>query len=107
MALISCSDCGHQVSDRAKTCPKCSGPIAGMREPAAESAQLRTTQETSKKLKLHTLFSVSLILGAVFWLSVSPGARESGIPDPAPAWMFIVGMIWYLVNRLRIWWHHK
>ena len=28
MALINCSECGHQVSDKAKTCPNCGCPIA-------------------------------------------------------------------------------
>lgn len=27
MALINCSECGHQVSDKAKTCPNCGCPI--------------------------------------------------------------------------------
>ena len=29
MALINCPDCGHQVSDQAKTCPHCGIEIAG------------------------------------------------------------------------------
>ncbi|MCA9604432.1 MAG: hypothetical protein KC619_02485 [Myxococcales bacterium] len=28
MALIECPDCGRKVSDRAKTCPDCSCPVA-------------------------------------------------------------------------------
>jgi hypothetical protein len=28
MALINCSECGHQVSDKAAACPKCGNPIA-------------------------------------------------------------------------------
>ncbi|MSU49022.1 MAG: zinc-ribbon domain-containing protein [Opitutus sp.] len=27
MSLITCPDCGHQVSSRAATCPKCGGPV--------------------------------------------------------------------------------
>ena len=27
MALIKCSECGNEVSDRAKSCPKCGCPI--------------------------------------------------------------------------------
>ena len=29
MALIQCSECGHQVSDKAVSCPMCGAPIAG------------------------------------------------------------------------------
>lgn len=28
MPLITCPDCGNEVSDRAPTCPHCGGPIA-------------------------------------------------------------------------------
>lgn len=27
MSLITCPDCGHQVSSRAAACPKCGGPV--------------------------------------------------------------------------------
>lgn len=29
MALISCSECGKDVSDKAASCPNCSAPISG------------------------------------------------------------------------------
>lgn len=29
MAIIKCPECGHQVSDMAKTCPSCGIEIAG------------------------------------------------------------------------------
>lgn len=28
MALIACTECGHQVSDRAAACPHCGAPVA-------------------------------------------------------------------------------
>lgn len=28
MALIKCSQCGHEVSDKAKVCPKCGNKMA-------------------------------------------------------------------------------
>ena len=28
MALVTCKECGHQVSDRAAACPSCGAPIA-------------------------------------------------------------------------------
>lgn len=29
MALMSCPECGHRVSDRAPACPSCGYPVAG------------------------------------------------------------------------------
>ena len=34
MALINCSECGAEVSDRAVACPKCGGPISVETTPA-------------------------------------------------------------------------
>jgi hypothetical protein len=30
MALIRCTECGNEVSDRARTCPKCGAPIGNV-----------------------------------------------------------------------------
>lgn len=29
MALITCNECGRQISDRASSCPGCGAPVAG------------------------------------------------------------------------------
>jgi hypothetical protein len=34
MALISCPECSHRVSDQARACPACGFPLAGRAEPA-------------------------------------------------------------------------
>lgn len=45
MALINCSECGHQVSDKAKTCPSCGCPIeAQLPPPIPEPEQPQQTQ---------------------------------------------------------------
>ena len=32
MALIKCSECGKQISDKAKTCPNCGNQISQLKE---------------------------------------------------------------------------
>lgn len=50
MAMISCPECGKQISDRASSCPNCGCPIG---EPAAGAApQTNTAEEVSKLLVL-------------------------------------------------------
>ena len=106
MALIKCSECGHEVSDKAASCPKCGAPIAGASETLAAGVQIKTIQETSKKFKLQTILSVSLIIISFFWLMAELSGHEdehSGMP----MLLILIGLFWYTINRFRIWWHHK
>lgn len=109
MALINCPDCNNQVSTSAVACPQCGAPIAEARQAQAAGSQLTTTQETSKKLKLHTLISVGLIVVGlmVLALSASNARINGGEPSQFPALMIVVGLVWYIATRFRIWWHHK
>src|ERR1035437_5087346 len=41
MPLVTCPDCGNQVSDRAPACPKCGGPIARQGQPGTMGTPLQ------------------------------------------------------------------
>ncbi len=44
MALVKCEDCGHDVSDRAQSCPKCGAPMPKiLKEDETECPFCRTT----------------------------------------------------------------
>ncbi len=106
MALINCTECNHEVSNKAEACPKCGAPIASARETVAAGTQIKTVQETSKKFKLQSLISVLLIIIGVVWvIAVSNGPQSE--PSALPGLIIFIGLIWYIVNRFRIWWHHK
>jgi len=106
MALIKCRECNHEVSDKAEACPNCGAPVAAARETVAAGTQIRTIQETSKKFKLQTLISVSIIIIGVVWLMAVKDDPQSE-PSVMPGLLIVVGSVWYIVNRFRIWWHHK
>ena len=38
MALIKCSECGREISDKAEACPGCGAPIAATTKPQAPDA---------------------------------------------------------------------
>jgi len=50
MALIECSECGREISDKAETCPGCGVPVAVEQE-ASEQAQVPTTVSYDKSKK--------------------------------------------------------
>ena len=108
MTLINCPECNKQVSDSAPSCPNCGVPIASAREIRSVGASLTTIQATSKKLKLHILLSVILLIVGIIWLMVVSYGIEQGVESGIiPALMIFVGLVWFIVTRFRIWWHHK
>lgn len=113
MALINCPDCNHQVSDAAPACPSCGRPIAGAAEAQAAGAPLQTVQETSKRLKAHTLLGWLLILagGLMAWgatkaMETAEGGNL-GVVVALGLYAMLGGLVWLIVTRIRIWWHHK
>lgn len=108
MALINCPECSKEVSDKAPSCPNCGNPISTANDTQAIGTSLTTIQETSKRLKMHTIGSVLLVIVGVVWGIGEFGAVESGSePSGISILIFLAGMIWYAVTRFRIWWHHK
>ena len=106
MPLINCPDCDKQVSSSAPACPGCGSPIGDKKESAGSGVQrLATVQETSKKLKLQSLIAVTLLIVGFAWFFVASQADAE--PPGAAMAMVVIGFIWYIVNRFRIWWHHK
>ena len=104
MALIKCEECGKEVSNKAASCPNCGAPISTLKETKATGVQLITIQETSKIFKLHAVISVFLIIIGIIWLIVGINSAD---PSGMSVLFIFVGLVWFTVNRIRIWWHHK
>lgn len=105
VAIIQCSDCGNEVSDAAPSCPKCGRPISTAADVKATGGALTTTQETAKTFKAQSIAAVALIIIGAIWLFTASAAQPAGNAT-VPSWMLAAGLIWYVVNRFRSWWHH-
>lgn len=108
MALIACPECKQQVSNTAVGCPHCGAPIAGADDGEAAGAVLTTTQETSKRLKVQIIFASLVFWPSLFWAIVQLGAAQEGQGSAStPLFLLLASFSWYMVTKLRIWWHHK
>jgi multisubunit Na+/H+ antiporter MnhE subunit len=93
MALIKCPECGHQVSDKATSCPSCANPI-----------KATTIQATGKKWKgLQVLAGIVFAIGVVWLIASFSVAKE---PSPAAAFTAFISFFVYLFARILAWWHH-
>ena len=75
MALIKCSECGHEVSDKASVCPNCGAPV-GLAQPSNQQlnntySNIDTEGSSSKKwlYLVVGILAVSL-LGLAAWLFI-------------------------------------
>lgn len=80
MALISCSECGNQVSDKATACPKCGNPISA---PAAEvPAAVPTSPPAKDGMGIFAKLGIGVGIAFVafilfgFLAEAQPGAKE-------------------------------
>lgn len=98
MALIKCSECEKEVSSKAAACPGCGAPFES-EAIGSGVKRLTTTQRTSKSIKLQGLLSGIMIIVGVCLMVVDP-ANDIAYP------IFLIGFIWFIVNRIKKWWHH-
>ena len=111
MALINCPDCNTEVSDKAESCPKCHAPIAGKEHAAAAGVQVRTIEATAKKFKMHFLLSLACVIIGLTMVSsnvgeLTPTGEVTGVAS-AGSFLFVGGLVWMVINKIRKWWHHS
>lgn len=107
MVLITCPECSREVSDRATSCPQCGCPITSSSDFNASGTALTTIQETSKRLKIHMIFSSIILFIGMTWVVLGIVVSPNSEPSRVSSLVAFAGLIWYLVTRFRIWWHHK
>ena len=111
MALVSCPECGTEVSSLAAACPKCAAPIASLTTAKATGSPVITTELTSKRLKVQQAIGAGmLILGMVLLIWDRPAVAGAGIGmgfiAALGAAMVVFGLGMFIVAKIRAWWHH-
>ena len=93
MAMISCSECGKSISDKASACPSCGAPIvpasapAPRRDPAAERAAAQRLAEEDAALKSQRRKSIALgvfFVLAFGFIAIMVGSNAEGLKAARP-----------------------
>lgn len=112
MALINCKECQHQVSSKASSCPQCGAPIMEKEEVEGAGTRLFTTQETSKDLKVLVVWAYCIMLLGMLMTAVTPlwltaHDHRWQLSDLSYGLcVILLGVVWQVINKIRIWWHH-
>lgn len=101
MALITCPECGKEISEMADKCIHCGYPVNVKKE-----INVQTIEQTGKKYKKQKLYSVLIfIFGiAVMFLTIP---LDSRIFIPTGIIISVISIIWFIIIEIKIWWHHK
>jgi hypothetical protein len=90
MALIKCSECGKQVSEKASACPKCGAPIA-----IAATNGSSSTNTTRAGAKLEGMGFVIVVVGMLVGMVDNPFISHVG------GVAFVVGFVVFIVGRFK------
>jgi hypothetical protein len=96
MALIKCTECQTEISDKAKTCLKCGCPISNSMKDDSTVLQ----EQTSKKLKIQQVYAACIMIAGIFlsiWLDY---IKLGGL-------LAFCGLVWLSIINIQIWWKHK
>lgn len=85
MALITCKECGKEISDKARTCPNCGYPLETINEKINEVIKEENNEpKTTKKTKSNILAGILLLIGVPL--------GSLGI------WICLFGIIWAFIE---------
>jgi DNA-directed RNA polymerase subunit RPC12/RpoP len=73
MALIKCSECEKEISDKASACPSCGNPIHIQSVMVNENKTVVEIEQTDKKWKKKRLWSLGFFLIGVITMTKSIG----------------------------------
>lgn len=94
MALVTCRDCGRQISQNADSCPNCGAPNITSRDKSKDQYIVNPRIGKGK-----------IVLGAVLiffgFIYVNGGAHKLG------SVCIILGLALTITGRFQHWWHWK
>ncbi len=59
-----------------------------------------------RSIMWHSLFAVALILVG-FIMALVQSSLTTGQPSPMSGVLMLTGFVWFVLNRLRLWWLQK
>lgn len=107
MALISCAECGKEVSDKASSCPNCGAPISDNNSVVLNS---ETSAKTTRAGTKYELIGFILMLVGMLALLITFGTNNRRIENAvniSMIIMFATGFFVALYGRFRDEYHGK
>jgi len=99
MTMIECPECHQEISSKAPACPGCGVVI---------NNRTVTIEKTHKKLKWHLFLAQWLMWGGLLSAILLANWMETNANSIAfPYLAILLGVVVYLITKIRIWWYHE
>lgn len=102
MTMITCSECGRQVSDKAAACIGCGAPLtsrSGIRlAPAASPASPPTRAQIRWRLAAASLM---LLVGVIVAARSTQMGRLAHVVAIAATFLILIGLAWLLITLVQ------
>ncbi|MFI4866890.1 MAG: zinc-ribbon domain-containing protein [Steroidobacterales bacterium] len=105
MAMLTCSECGRAISDKAPACISCGAPLPGAEPPSAfnrEPMHSATPPLTSRQLRWRLALSgLTLVLGVIVADAVGRRPAAGRSVATLAALLVVIGLCWFIVAVLQ------
>jgi hypothetical protein len=101
MALVSCGECGREVSDKAAACVGCGAPIGAAPVRTAVSGKVEV-EATSRRYKNQMIAAVLMLLSGCALL-IASGSTDASVWG---ALIALAGLLLWLKARFGAWYYN-
>ncbi|WP_417658305.1 hypothetical protein [Pseudidiomarina sp.] len=101
MALIQCPSCSKRVSDKATNCPHCDFKLTGLSGEELEREWQRVMASKRERLVGQSMLALLIAIAAFTYYFIQQPLPETW-PAKVSYGLMIVGLIWFVINRVRL-----
>jgi hypothetical protein len=102
MTMITCSECGRSISDRAAACIGCGAPLAARSSLALAPAPSADLPPTRRQIRWRLLFASLMLLGGVLAARQALHLpRYAHLASSVATALILVGLVWLLITLVQ------
>jgi len=106
MALIKCSECGREISDKAFACPNCGNPSQNINRITQQVPVM--IEQTRKKWKVFQFLGVIIgIIGFYFFIKNLIGGSWKDTGVSFGLFIGFIGLVLFIIGKIGAWWHNR